>query len=224
MCCSVTAPVCNSTTSLPVLITPEWKPLPEQIQDECSTTSTVSSNDVLRQRLYQHLSMGYQLPTVWYHAVMKKSIIDPLSNFQEYDLPTVTGHAERKDVPEVSTHVTPIKDPNQSEVSEKMVLPLLVTIRRKKMKKHRRKKWKKKMRFVLRRKRQLKANRKEREIQKYEREQVKMGERYSAEQYVDEQLALARKSGWHIDIIAEFNRAREKEKAAASSSDSSSKQ
>ena len=51
----------------------------------------------------------------------------------------------------------------------------------------------------------------------------KLGEQYSAEQYVDEQLALARKSGWHIDIVAEFNHERQKEQAAAaSSSDSNS--
>ena len=98
------------------------------------------------------------------------------------------------------------------------------------MKKHKRKKFIKRMRFVFRRRRQLKENRKENEIQKYEREQVKLGQLYSAEQYVDEQLALARKSGWHIDIIAEFNRERQKERAAtaatsaaAGSSDGNSK-
>jgi len=160
---------------------------------------------------------------------MKKSILDPLSDFKEYDLPTVHGYRERKEVPERSTGVTPMQDPNQSELNEKLVLPHLITIRRKKMKKHKRKKFVKRMRFVFRRRRQLKQKRKERAIQKYEREQVKLGQLYSAEQYIDEQLALARKSGWHIDIIAEFNREREKERAAAAtsaaggSSDSNSK-
>ena len=196
----------------------------------CNSPPTACSNDVLRQHLFQHLSAGYQLPTVWYNAVMKKSIIDPLSNFKEYDLPTVDGYRERKEVPERSTGVTPMQDPNQSELNEKLVLPYMITIRRKKMKKHKRKKFIKRMRFVFRRRRQLKENRKENEIQKYEREQVKLGQLYSAEQYVDEQLALARKSGWHIDIIAEFNRERQKERAAtaatsaaAGSSDSNSK-
>lgn len=218
------APTHSSTNSLFVNHVSERKPLQSPMKCVCGSSPTVCSNDVLRQRLYQHLSAGYQLPTVWYNAVMKKSIIDPLLDFKEYDLPTLPGGGERKEVPGVSTTVRSIKDPNQSEVADKMALHLTI-IRRKKMKKHKRKKLKKRMRFVMRRRRQLKEKKKEREIQKYEREQAKLGELFSPEQYVDEQLALARKSGWHIDIIAEFNRERQKEKAAAAStSGSSSKQ
>ena len=222
------APTHSSPTSLLVLDTSEQKPLSSQMKVVHNAPPTVCGNNVLRQHLYQHLSAGYQLPTVWYNTVMKKSIIDPLSNFTEYDLPTVRGYGERKEMPERSTGVTPMQDPSYSEVTEKLVLPHLITIRRKKMKKHQRKKFIKRMRFVFRRRRQLKEKRKEREIQKYERDQVKLGQLYSAEQYVDEQLALARKSGWHIDIIAEFNREKQKERAAAAtsaagSSDSNSK-
>jgi len=182
-------------------------------------------NEVLRQHLCQHLSAGYQLPTVWYNTVMKKSIIDPLLNFTEYDLPTVPGRDVRKDVPEVSTGVIPIEDPSQNAVTSKMLLPNMLVVRRRKMKKHKLKKLRKRLRFVMRRRRQLKEKRKEREIQQYEREQAKLGQLYNAEQYVDEQLVLARKSGWHIDIIAEFNREKEKDRAApaaASSTGSSS--
>ena len=73
----------------------------------------------------------------------------------------------------------------------------------------------------MRRRRQLKEKKREREIQQYEREQVKLGQLYNPEQSVDEQLALARKSGWHVDIVAEFSRAGEKEKGAAAGGDSS---
>jgi len=78
------------------------------------------------------------------------------------------------------------------------------------------------MRFVMHRRRQKKQKRKEREIQQYEREQAKLGQAYSAEKYVDEQLALARKSGWHIDIISEFVHEQEKKRAAATAAGSSS--
>jgi len=231
MCHLVAAPTNSSTASSFALSIRERKPLSSQMKDVCISPSTVNSNNALRQHLYQHLSAGYQLPTVWYNTVMKKSIIDPLSNVEEYDLPTV--HGERKELPEVSTGVTPIEDPKtENEVADKLVLPLLVTIRHKKMKKHKRKKFRKRMRFVMRKRRQLKEKRKERAIQKYEREQAELGQLYNAEHVIDEQLVLARKSGWHVDIIAEFNREREKERAAtavsasaaASSSDSSSKQ
>jgi len=153
---------------------------------------------------------------------VKKSIIDPLSNSTQFDLPTtVPGRAERKDVPEVSDSVTPVEEPGRSDAVDKLVLPKLITIRHKKMKKHQRRKLRKRMRFVMRRRRQLKEKKREREIQQYEREQVKLGQLYNPEQSVDEQLALARKSGWHVDIIAEFSRAGEKEKGAAAGGDSS---
>jgi len=210
------APAYSSSTLSSVPGISEHKPLPSLTKDEHNlSTTTACSNEVLRQYLYQHLSAGYQLPTVWYNAIMKKSIIDPLSNFTEYDLPTTAGHDERKDMPGLSTGITPVEDPKQNAVTDKMVLPYMITIRRKKMKKHKLRKLRKRMRFVMRRRRQLKEKRKEREIQQYEHEQAKLGQLYSAEQYVDEQLALARKSGWHIDVIAEFNREREKEKMAS---------
>jgi len=187
--------------------------------------STVSSNDILRQRLYQHLSTGYQLPTVWYNTVMKKSIIDPLLHFKEYDLPPLPGHTERKELPHISPISVPvtIEDPRNTGVTSKLVLPELITIRRRKMKKHKLKKLRKRMRFVMRRRRQKKEKRKEREIQQYEREQAKLGQAYNAEKYIDDQLALARKSGWHIDIISEFRREREKERGAATAAGAASR-
>ena len=212
---SAAAPAYSSSTVSSVPGISQQKPLPSLKTDECNSASTVCSNEMLRQHLYQHLSAGYQLPTVWYNTVMKKSIIDPLLNFTEYDLPTSASRNERKDMPAVSTGITPVEDPKQNTVTDKMVLPYMITIRRKKMKKHKLRKLRKRMRFVMRKRRQLKEKRKEREIQQYEREQAKLGQLYSAEQYVDEQLALARKSGWHIDVIAEFNREREKEKESS---------
>jgi len=200
----------------------DGRPLPSPMKDVHSSATATCINDRLRQHLYQHLSAGYQLPTVWYNTVMKRSIIDPLSNFTLYDLPTVADRDERKDMPQVSGSVTAVKDPDQNAVANEMLLVNMLQIRRRKMKKHKLKKLRKRMRFVMRRRRQLKQKRKERAIQQYEREQAKLGQQYSAEQYVDEQLALARKSGWHIDIIAEFNRERQKEQtsaAAASSTD-----
>lgn len=202
----------------------EWKALPSLKKDVYRSPSMVCSYDVLCQHLYQHLSAGYQIPAVWYNNVMKKSIIDPLLNFQEYDLPTLPGLADRKDMPNVSPASVPVTvgDPNTTEITPKMVLPELITIRRRKMKKHKLKKFRKRMRFVMRRRRQKKAKQKEREIQQYEREQAKLGQAYSAEKYVDEQLALARKSGWHIDIISEFVHEQEKKRAAATAAGSSS--
>jgi len=203
----------------------KWKPFPSLKIDAGRLPSTVCSNDVLHYLLYQHLSAGYQLPTVWYNTVMKKSIIDPLSNFEVFDLPMLPGHAERKDVPNASLPVA-VEDPTKNKVTPMMVLPYLITIRRKKMKKHKLKKLRKRLRFVMRKRRQKKERRKEREIQQYEREQAKLGQAYNPEQYVDEQLALARKSGWHIDIISEFNHEQEKKRAAAdaASQNSDSKQ
>jgi len=139
---------------------------------------------------------------------MKKSIVDPLSSFRQYDLPTSPGLAERTDLPAVPSSITPLGDPDRTEVVTKLVLPKLLTIRHKKMKKHKRQKLRKRLRFMMRRRRQKKATKKERELQEYERGQIKLGEAYSAEHYVDEQLSLARKSGWHVDVIAEFQRER----------------
>lgn len=232
MCYSVVVRTCSTASS--VLFSPslsEWKTLPSVKKNVCCSPTAVCGCDVLHQHLYQHLSAGYQLPAVWYNTVMKKSIIDPLSNFKVYDLPMPSGNAYRKDVPNTSPSSIPvaIEDPNKTEVTHKMVLPKLITIRRKKMKKHKLKKLRKRMRFVMRRRSQKKLKQKEREIQQYEREQAKQGEAYSAEQYVDEQLALARKSGWHIDIISEFSREKEQKRVAADgagsgSHDSNSKQ
>jgi len=194
-----------------------WETPPSLKIDACRLPSTVCSHDVLRYQIYQHLSAGYQLPTVCYNTVMKNSVIDPLLNFNVYELPMLPGHAERKDAPDTSVtsiSVT-VEDPSKTKVTPKMVLPYLITIRRKKMKKHKLKKLRKRLRFVMRRRRQKKEKRKEREIRQYEREQAKLGQAYNPEQYVDEQLTLARKSGWHIDIITEFSREQQKKRAAS---------
>lgn len=220
----VAARTCSSASSILFASgLSEQKALQSLKKYVCRSPSTVCNNDVLRQHLYQHLSAGYQIPAVWYDTVMKKSIIDPLSKFQEYDLPTLPGLADRKDMPDVSPTSVPVtvEDPNKTEITPKMVLPKLITIRRKKMKKHKLKKFIKRMRFVMRRRRQKKEKRKEREIQQYEREQAKLGQAYSPEKYVDEQLALARKSGWHIDIISEFVHKQEKKRGAATADGSS---
>ena len=223
LCCLVAAQTSRSASS--TLSEPgksERKPLP-LMRDVCSLPSTVSSEAVPKQQLYHHLFIGYQLPAVWYNTVMKKSIIDPRLNYREYDLPTLPSCDERKDMPAVSTGTVSIEDPNHSEVTHKAVLPKLITIRRRKMKKHKLKKLRKRMRFVMRRQRQRKEKRKELRIQQYEKDQANEGQMFDAEQYIDEHLALARKSGWHVDIISEFNRDRKKESAAGGSSDSSSK-
>ena len=148
--------------------------LSSPVKDAHGSAPTTRSNDVLRQHFYQCLSAGYQLPTVCYNAVMKRSIIDPLSNLTLYDLPTVAGHDGRKDAPQVSSNITTVGDPDQSSVANEMLLLNMLQIRRKKMKKHKLRKLRKRQRFVMRRRRQLKEKRKERAIQQYEREQASL--------------------------------------------------
>ena len=79
-------------------------------------------------------------------------------------------------------------------------MPLLIKIRRAKMKKHQKKKWRKRMQFKLRDQKIIKLKKKEKKLQDIENEYSTMTKEFDAEKFVDEQIALARKGGWGIDI------------------------
>ena len=79
-------------------------------------------------------------------------------------------------------------------------MPLLIKIRRAKMKKHQKKKWRKRMQFKLRDRKIMKLKKKENKLQDIENEYSTMSKEFDAEKFVDEQIALARKGGWGIDI------------------------
>lgn len=113
---------------------------------------------------------------------------------------------------------TPVSDPQTSPVADVVMLPYLMTIRHKKMKKHQLKKLRKRMKFVMRRRKEVKRKRRERQILEYEQKMAKEGADYDAEKFIEQQLLKARSAGWGIDIVAEFSK-----KKSISATDSSSK-
>ena len=82
-------------------------------------------------------------------------------------------------------------------------MPVLVQIRKRKMKKHQRKKWRKRMQFRIRDRKILIAKRKENKMRELEKKFSTLADEFDAEKFVDERIALARKGGWEIDIWAE---------------------
>ena len=77
---------------------------------------------------------------------------------------------------------------------------VLIGIRRSKMKKHQKKKWRKRMQFKIRDQKIVKLKKREKKLQEFEKEYSNLTGEFDAEKFVDEQLALARKGGWGIDI------------------------
>lgn len=84
------------------------------------------------------------------------------------------------------------------------LMPLLITIRRKKMKKHKRRKLRRKLLFVNRKFRHAQQKIKEKKIVDYEIKQKKWGEAYDASADMACNLDKARRAGWGIDVIAEY--------------------
>lgn len=145
----------------------------------------------------------YRLPAVWYNGGMKKTIVDPTSVLRAYELPSLMNRVV-KDAPASQVSSDPVGDPVQTSDVVKVTLPYLMTIRHKKMKKHKLKKLRKRMRFVMRKRRAFKQRRKEQAIQEVERKFAKEAADYDPEKYIEERMLLARQSGWGIDIVAEY--------------------
>lgn len=145
----------------------------------------------------------YKLPAVWYKGEMKKTIVDPASILRAYELPSLVNRVA-KDAPTSRVSSDPVGDPVHPSDVVKVTLPYLMTIRHKKMKRHKLRKLRKRMRFVMRKRRAFKQRRKEQVIQEVERKFAKEAADYDPEKYIEERMSLARKSGWGIDVVAEY--------------------
>jgi hypothetical protein len=176
-----------------------------------SPLNTFSNVSVPLRRDFDGISLSilreYKLPTVWYNGETKKTIVDPSSVRLAYDLPSLVNRV-MKDAPTMPGSSVPLGDPVQTSDVVKVTLPYLMTIRHKKMKRHKLRKLRKRMRFVMRKRRAFKQRRKEQAIQEVERKFAKEAADYDPEKYIEEQMSVARKSGWGIDVVAEFVRNR----------------
>lgn len=169
----------------------------------------------------------YILPTTRSSALWKKTILDPLLINTSYDLPTGFSIVTEKVTPSLH-HLVPIEDPDplQGVVDgrlppiKKEAMPWLMTLRKRKMKKHKLRKLRKKMLFVNRNLRLIKFKKREKEMQMIEKRYLDWGKEFDAEKFVDEQLKLAKSGGYEIDILADRHKAKLKSEAKASGSPS----
>ena len=90
-------------------------------------------------------------------------------------------------------------------------MPLLMKIRKTKMKKHQKKKWRKRMQFRIRDRKILKLKKREQKLQEFENQYSTMTKEFDAEKFVDEQVALAKKGGWGIDIWSQRKQRQQEE-------------
>ena len=147
----------------------------------------------------------YRLPGT--ETSQKSHIVDPFMLYTEYELPT----RQVPFIPEIveplqSDRIIPIIVPPPTEdkpLIEKLANPWLMRIRHKKMKKHQLRKLRKRMRFVYRKRRLLKAKRKEKEIVVIENKFIKLAKDFDANVFVDENIAAAKRGSWGIDVLAE---------------------
>ena len=145
----------------------------------------------------------YKLPTV--RSTQEKVIVDPFTLFQTYELPT-------KQIPYIPEIVEPLlynKVPVESPaptgrpIVEKQTMPWLMRIRHKKMKKHKLKKLRRRMMFVYRRRKMLKAKKREKELVLIEKRWKSLASEFDADVFVQDNITNAKKGGWGIDILAE---------------------
>ena len=147
----------------------------------------------------------YVLPTVYHgNITQKKTILDPVANKTDYKLPTVSSEVLEKFTP--SLHIVPIEEPQplDKELIRKHCMPLLIRIRKRKMKKHKLRKLRKRMIFLNRKLTARKKAKKEKLMRAHELECKRKGEEFSADKFIEEKIALAREGGWHIDVWKEY--------------------
>ena len=149
----------------------------------------------------------YKLPTVA-NTGCAKTILDPSCTTGVYELPTSPTTILEKVNPS-SAHTVPIEDPNPLQriidegapTVEKHAMPMILRIRRKKMKKHKLKKMRRRNIFLIRRLGKEKKRKKDMVLQDFEKRMQDIAEQFDADKYVDERINLARKGGWGIDVL-----------------------
>jgi len=190
--------------------TPTSIPVHHAVRQQISFDSSLSGRSLDMTRLSSGGFLGhfvptlYRLPTVWYNGEIKKSIVDPTVTYRAYELPTCIGR-NVKNAPMSREIKDSVGDPLQIPGVAKVTLPYLMTIRHKKMKRHKLKKLRKRMRFLMRKRRAVLQRKKEQAIQEVERKFAKEAAEYDPEKYIEEKMALARRSGWGIDVVSEYS-------------------
>ena len=151
----------------------------------------------------------YKLPSAASVTLPKITILDPSAMKNWYNLPTYNSVVTEKVTP-AWQNIYPISDPDplQKVIDQGMptreiyTMPLLVTIRHKKMKKHKLKKLRKRMRFLYRRLKLEKKKKKEYRLQQLCAAKIASGNAFDAEAYIAQQIEAAKRGGFKIDIFA----------------------
>lgn len=143
-----------------------------------------------------NLSLEYNLPTTCFLRGIHKGKITQNNIFE---CPSITGeHPLSNPIMEPSTDKEIMAPENtKGEILAKNILK----IRRKKMNRHHLKKLRKRMKFVFRRRLHRKMKLKEAKIQEEFRAIMKRAEDFEPRDFVQKNLELARKGGFHIDIF-----------------------
>ena len=145
----------------------------------------------------------YKLPEL--ESTKLKQIVDPFALYKLYELPT----KQVPYVPEIVEplrNIVPIVEPPSTTglpIIEKHASPWLMRIRHKKMKKHQLKRFRKRMEFVFRRRKMVKAKKREKEMVLMEARWAQLAKDFDANVFVDDNITAAKRGGWGIDILAE---------------------
>ena len=149
---------------------------------------------------------AYILPTVIQNSILKKTILDPQTNPQRYDLPCHTILDLEKVTPTVD-RIQPVMDPSRTPgqpAARIETMPYLVNIRHKKMKKHKLKKFRKRMIFLHRKLNEIKKKKKEKVIVAMERSFATSAQEFNAEEYIENHIKEAKRGSWKIDVIEQW--------------------
>jgi len=147
--------------------------------------------------------LPYILPTLNSNRIEKITILDPVVSQGHYILPTSTKIIQEKVSPSLHTpdKIAPATNKSSYKIEAKRKLLGLITIRHKKMKKHKLKKLRKRMFYVWKREREIKARKKEKLMVLYEQNWQRLADEFNAEKYVQDQIDTAKKGGWGVNIF-----------------------
>ena len=155
----------------------------------------------------------YILPTTVTNSLYKKTIINPLKPC-EYFLPDISIVQEKLtpgldiNFPKIDPDILQTVIDRGSPPLVKHCMPYLVRVRYKKMKKHKLKKLRKRMLPLNRKLTEAKKRKKEKATRATEQMYHDTARLYKPEEYVDDQLRMARKGGYRVDIFQTRNETR----------------
>ena len=200
MCCPiVSAAVVSSLQPLSI------PPTGSVILLKCQTNSSQWMNPATLAAHTQNKT--YKLPSI---SPQKKSILDPSLNVNVHRLPTYSDITQDKLTPAWQT-VVPIKEPeNPGCQGEQILMPVMVRIRRRKMKTHKYKKMRKRLAFLLKRRREAKKKKQRKALELYRSKWMKMADEFDAEKFVSESISKAKEQNWSVDVVQDWYKSKSK--------------